>query len=78
MGGSVPQSAERLMRKLLLTALGLLDRQDVDVAALQPREDPVETGPDGVDVPGGDAHGGNLLADRLPGVVEPTGSPGPH
>jgi len=52
----VAQRRERTLGELVVAALGLLDGQDVDVAAFQPRGDPVGPGADRVDVPGRQAH----------------------
>ena len=56
MGHLVAEGLEPLERELVLAGLGLLDREDVDVTALEPGGDAVDAGADGVDVPGGDAH----------------------
>ncbi len=53
----VPQGLEAHQRQLVLAGLGLLQRQHVDVVALQERLDAVDAGAEGVDVPGRDAHG---------------------
>ena len=55
-GHLVAERLEPLDRELLVLALGLLDGEHVDVAALEPGLDAVDAGADGVDVPGGDAH----------------------
>ena len=55
-GDLVAESLEPLERELVGARLGLLDREHVDVAALEPGGDAVDAGSDGVDVPGGDAH----------------------
>ena len=57
--GGPPRSrapSNRSLGELVVLALGLLDGEHVDVAALQPGLDAVDAGADGVDVPGGDAH----------------------
>jgi hypothetical protein len=55
-GHLVAEGLEPLERELVLAGLGLLDREDVDIGAFEPGCDAIDAGPDGVDVPGGDAH----------------------
>ena len=55
-GHLVAEGLEAVERELVLAGLGLLDREHVDVGAFEPGGDAVDAGPDGVDVPGGDAH----------------------
>ncbi|GMA87305.1 hypothetical protein GCM10025868_25550 [Angustibacter aerolatus] len=52
----VPQADERHVGELVVTALGLLHGQHVDVGAFEPGGDPVDASTDRVHVPGGDAH----------------------
>src|SRR5690606_4418210 len=52
----VAERRERHGRELVVGALGLLHRQNVDVGALQPNGDAVDPGADRIDVPGSQAH----------------------
>jgi hypothetical protein len=56
-GDLVAEGVEHHLGELVVAALGLLQRDDVDVAALQPGRHPVGPAADGVDVPGRQAHG---------------------
>ena len=47
-------------RELIIAALGLLEQQHVQVVALEQADDAVDTGADGVDVPGRDTHWADL------------------
>ena len=49
----VAQGVEHHLRELVVPALGLLQRDDVDVTALEPGRHAVGAAADGVDVPGG-------------------------
>ena len=55
-GDLVPDRVEHHLGELVVPALGLLQRDDVDVAALQPGRHPVGSAADGVHVPGRQAH----------------------
>ena len=55
-GDVVAEGLQAHQRQLVLAGLGLLQREHVDVVALQERLDAVDAGAEGVDVPGGDAH----------------------
>jgi hypothetical protein len=55
-GHLVPGGLERGVRELLVTTLGLLDGEHVDVPPLEEGDDAVDAGADRVDVPGGQAH----------------------
>src|SRR5690606_15970624 len=66
----VPGHLEGQVRELVVAALRLLDRQDVGAGAVEERQDAVEAGTDGVDVPGGQAHGRRLPVGAL--------QPSPH
>ena len=61
-GHLVAERLEPVEGELVLARLGLLDREHVDVGALEPGRDAVDAGADGVDVPGGDAHSGHPSA----------------
>ena len=56
-GHLVAEVLEPVVGELVLAGLGLLEGEDVDVAADEPVGHAVDPGADGVDVPGGDAHG---------------------
>jgi hypothetical protein len=60
----VAERLEPLARELVLTRLGLLDGEHVDVRLPQPRLDAVDARTDRVDVPGRDAHRVNLATPR--------------
>jgi hypothetical protein len=49
----VAEGVEHHLGELIVPALGLLQREDVDVVPLQERRHPVGPAADGVDVPGG-------------------------
>ena len=53
---SYPMAVEPHGGPLVVARLGLLQRQHVDLVALQQRLHPVDPGADGVDVPGGQSH----------------------
>jgi hypothetical protein len=55
-GDLVTKSPESLRREIFIPAFGLLHRQDIDLAAVEIGQHPVQPGPDGIDVPGGQAH----------------------
>ena len=63
-GDLVAQFAEVLLGELLVLALGLLHRQDVDVGPVEPGEHAVLAGSDRVHIPGGQAHGCESIARR--------------
>src|SRR6478735_9265615 len=52
----VTELGEPFGRKLLIRDLGLLDGDHIDVAARQPRGQPVDPSTDRIDVPGGNTH----------------------
>ena len=56
LGPAVPGEDRRIARKLLIRDLGLLDGDHIDVAARQPRGQPVDPSTDRIDVPGGNTH----------------------
>ena len=56
----IAQRLEPVGRELVVAGLGLLHRDHVEVTALDPVGDPVDPGPDGVDVPRSDPHPANL------------------
>ena len=56
----VPQRLEAHRRPLVVAGLGLLEREHVDLVPGQEGLDAVDPGPDGVHVPGGDAHHASL------------------
>jgi hypothetical protein len=58
-GDLVAERGEPLGRELVVLALGLLQGQDVDVAALQPADDAVDPRASGVHVPGSQTHAKN-------------------
>jgi len=65
----VAHCAELESRELVVAALRLLQRHDVDVGSFHPVGEPVDAAADGVDVPGRDAHaaeaiGGHRSAGR--------------
>ena len=61
-GDVVAQHGQPHQRQLVLAGLGLLHGEHVDVVALQERLDAVDPAPEGVDVPGRDAHPARLCA----------------
>ena len=52
----VARGGEPVRRELVRPALDLLHRQNVDVGSLEEVDDPVDSSPNRVDVPGGEAH----------------------
>ena len=59
-GQLVARGFEGFDRELVGAALDLLHCQGVDVLTLQEGQDAVDAGADGVDVPGGQAHGSRV------------------
>ena len=53
-----------IVLSIVVAGLCLLEREDVDLVAGEEGLDPVDPGPDGVDVPGGDAHAATLGGAR--------------
>src|SRR6188474_944684 len=65
MGGNlVAQSLKRGGGELFGLALDLLHGENVDLRAFEPFRDPVDAGPDRVDVPCGEAHGTTVPTAR--------------
>jgi hypothetical protein len=64
MGDFVAHRTELERRELVVAALGLLQRDDVDVGPFQPVGEAVDATADGVDVPGRDAHVAEAIAAR--------------
>jgi len=71
--------AELVQGELCLGALDLLHGQHVDLFAAEPVDDAADAAPDGIDVPGGDAHDIQTTASpwqgRVPGPVTGRSSP---
>ena len=61
----IAQRLQRLARKRLVDAFGLLQADDVGLTLLQPGGEVVDALLDGIDVPGCDAHGGDGLKVSL-------------
>ena len=59
-GDVVAEGLQAHQRQLVLTGLGLLQGEHVDVVSLHERLDAVDAGAEGVDVPGRDAHPSTL------------------
>src|SRR5262249_34065576 len=62
----VPEDPHLLGGELLVGALQLLQTEHVGTACLEPGQEPVGAGPDGVDVPAGDEHRGTLAQPGPP------------
>ena len=73
----VAQRGERHRRELVVGALGFLHGQHVDVGALQPVGDPIDSGADRVDVPGGQSHALQATATAYGDHVAASGAASP-